>query len=63
MAFMALEYPKTVFLRKVSPSDTKKSKRNIKSHFQKVLAFKAQNFLRVGLFGLCSAEYVILDHF
>ena len=42
MAFMALEYPKTVFLCKVSPSDTKKSKTNIKNHFRKFLAFKAQ---------------------
>jgi len=42
MAFMGLEYPKMVFSSEVGPSDTKKSKTNIKNHFRKFLAFKAQ---------------------
>ena len=60
---MAFEYPKTVFLCKVSLSDTKKSKTNIKNHFCKFLALIAQKNLWVGLYGLCRAEYIILDHF
>ena len=39
---MAFEYPKMAFSSKISPSDTKKFKINIKNQFCNYLAFKAQ---------------------
>ena len=63
MTFTAFKYPKMAFSSKLSSSGTKKSKINIKNHFWKCLAFKAQKKLCLGLFGLYRGEDVILGHF